>query len=104
MSMTAAEYHARQTEAQFMATVKEAAERHGWIAVHFPNAIINPTWPDLTLIRGRRVVFAELKTERGKLGPRQREMIADLEAIGAEVYVWRPSMWPAIEAALRGAE
>jgi hypothetical protein len=34
-------------------------------------------WPDLTLIRrrDRRLVFAELKTEKGKLSPRQAEVL-----------------------------
>lgn len=99
------EFRSRQTEAAFQATVTEMAERLGWISVHFPNAIINPSgWPDLTLIKGRRVIFAELKTERGKLGPKQQERIEELKFIGAEVYVWRPSMLDEVEATLRGAD
>lgn len=104
MSISADTYRSRQTEKEFQATVVETAEKLGWLAVHFPNAIINPTgWPDLILIKGRRTIFAELKSMRGKLGPKQREWLASLEAIGAEVYTWTPDLWPEIEATLRGA-
>lgn len=92
-----------------MATVKECADKLGWIAVHFPEALCNPSgWPDLILIRGRRTIFAELKREqeRGKkdggLGPKQVEWIGCLEHIGAEIYVWYPSDWDEIEMTLRG--
>ena len=89
----AEQYKATQTEAQFMATVKAAAEQRGWIAVHFPNAIINPIWVDLTLIKGRRTLFVELKREGGVLSRKQKALIGDLRAIGAECYVWWPSDW-----------
>jgi hypothetical protein len=65
-----------------------------------------PGWPDLTLIRrrDRRLVFAELKTEKGVVSPRQREVLDLLLSLAGptwragdnlsplvEVYVWRPS-------------
>ena len=69
-----------------MATVKAMAERLGWIAVHFPNAVINPPgWPDLTLIKGRRTSLP-LKRHRGKLGPK-REVIA-ARVCRRQVYLW----------------
>jgi hypothetical protein len=36
-----------------------------------------PGWPDLTLIRrrDRRLIFAELKSEKGQLSPRQAEVL-----------------------------
>jgi hypothetical protein len=99
----AAAYKATQTEAQFQRVVIEAAERLGWSVYHFPNAIINPAgWPDLLMLRNGVWRLRELKTERGRLGPRQIERIAELEANGADVAVWKPEMWDAIEQTLRG--
>jgi hypothetical protein len=99
VSITAAAYQARQTEAQFMATVREYAEENGWLVWHFPNAIINPCVPDLFLFRDGVLVLAELKTQRkgSKATVNQVRMILDLSAHGFFCYVWRPSDWPEIE-------
>lgn len=65
-----------------------------------------PGWPDLVLVRvrDRRLIFAELKAEKGRLSTRQAEVLELLEAAVAtddhertetrplvEVTVWRPS-------------
>lgn len=52
-------------------------------------------FPDLTLVRGSRLIFAELKgdTEYGRRGPTlgQRQWLAALEAVpNVEVHLWRP--------------
>jgi hypothetical protein len=87
-------YLASTDEKSFQRTVVDAAMTLGWICVHFPNAIINPTgWPDLILIGHRRVLFRELKTDRGKVSRFQQEWIDKLSAAGADVAVWRPSDW-----------
>jgi hypothetical protein len=103
-TIDAATYQARQTETEFMAAVKEAAEKLGWLVWHFPNAIINPCVPDLFLFRDGRLELAELKTERGKLSARQVAMLLDLDAHGVRVHVWRPSMWDEIEQTLKGTD
>jgi hypothetical protein len=45
--------------------------------------------PDLILAR-ERVIWAELKSARGRLSDAQRRWIDTLQAAGQEVYVWRP--------------
>ena len=60
-----------------------------------------PGFPDLILIRPPRLIFAELKSDRGRLTRAQREWRADLEACGVEVYTWRPSERSHVEAILR---
>lgn len=52
-----------------------------------------PGWPDLTLVRrrDRRLLFAELKSEKGFLSTRQAEVLELLEEVGMEVHIWRPS-------------
>lgn len=47
-------------------------------------------FPDQVLVRDR-VIFAELKREKGAVTTAQREWLDGLAAAGAEVYVWRPS-------------
>ena len=61
-----------------------------------------PGYPDLHLVRGKRQIFAELKTERGRLTVEQLEWLEALRAIPSnEVFIWRPSDVPQIAAILR---
>ena len=58
-------------------------------------------WPDLTLCRGARLLFLELKTQKGKLSFAQREWLDDLETVamsnpGVEAHCFRPSDMPTI--------
>ena len=46
-------------------------------------------FPDLVLVRGERVVFAELKAGTGRLEPDQAAWLEALELAGVEAYVWR---------------
>jgi hypothetical protein len=56
----------------------------------------------MVLVRDARLLFVELKTERGKLTYPQRSWLSALnECPSAEVYEWRPSDWPEIEVVLR---
>ena len=96
-----------ETEAQFQAAVMDAAERQGWQAYHVPDSrrVTSPGFPDLVLAhpsRGR-LVFAELKTNKGRLSEHQRQWLWALENAGAEVHVWRPVDWEgSITAVLAG--
>jgi hypothetical protein len=47
-------------------------------------------WPDLTLVRPPELLVAELKTDRGRVTPAQRDWLALLAACGIETHVWRP--------------
>jgi hypothetical protein len=57
--------------------------------------------PDLILVRRPRVVWVELKADRGKLSDEQRAWLDDLRASGQEVYLWRPNDWSEAERVLR---
>jgi hypothetical protein len=48
-------------------------------------------FPDRVLIRRGRVIFAELKREKGKPTDSQIEWLDALANAGQEVYLWRPS-------------
>jgi len=57
-------------------------------------------YPDLTMARGDRLIFAELKAKRGRLAPDQQVWLDVLRETPAEVFVWNPSDWPEIERVL----
>jgi hypothetical protein len=106
------------TEAEFQAHVVEVARMLHWRVAHFRPAMTRHGWrtpvqgdkgfPDLVLVRGPgwgrtapRVIFAELKSETGRVTPEQHDWLVELEAAGAEVYVWQPSDLQAIAETLR---
>ena len=90
------------TERQFMQQVVMYAYLMGWRCYHTHDSRRSEAgFPDLVLVRRPRVVFAELKSERGKLTLDQRVWLDALEGCTVERYVWRPSDWRAIERLLR---
>jgi hypothetical protein len=102
---------AEQTERQFLRDVLTLARSLGWTAAHFRPARTEHGWrtpveadgagfPDLVLVRDR-VVFLELKTERGKLSDQQKEWLRALDAAGAEAYVVRPRHLGLLSSVLR---
>lgn len=50
---------------------------------------MRPGWPDWTII-GSRIIFRELKAQKAYPSPVQRLVLAHLEAVGADVAVWKP--------------
>lgn len=107
---------ANMTEREFQAHVLALAKRLSWTAWH--DAATNAPrvcysckapargprnasgLPDLILVRGDRLVWAELKRQDGVTSQEQRQWIAALRAAGQTVFVWRPSDWPTIESVL----
>lgn len=91
------------TEASFQQQVIDLARSLGWRHNHTRRTIgrgkkwVTATsvvgWPDLTLWseRQHRLIFAELKTDRGRLSDDQAAVLASLERAGQEVAVWRPA-------------
>lgn len=101
-----------QSERQFQAAVVEYAERLGWLVYHTHDSRRSqPGFPDLTMVRGDRLIFAELKAEDGRVKPEQQKWLDALNDvrlslplgvdIPIEVYLWRPSLWHEIERWLR---
>jgi hypothetical protein len=69
-----------------------------WVALHSPDG-----FPDLLLVRGERIVAAELKRPLGKVRPAQEQWLARLRATGkVEAYLWRNTGadWEEIERVL----
>lgn len=119
-SITPAEYRGAQSEAEFQRAVIDLARLRGWLVFHARPARTqsgrwstpmqgNPGFPDLVMTRGGRVIFAELKAERGRVSRAQQ---AWLDALSNDTvrephtwthfaFMWRPSDWQQIEEALQ---
>ena len=81
------------SEREFQAAVMTIAHQLKWLFYHTHDSIGSQAgFPDLVMVRGKRLIFAELKTEKGKLSMQQLEWTTGLTETAAEVYVWRPSM------------
>jgi VRR-NUC domain len=99
------------SEDDFQKSVCEALTAFGWRWTHFRPARTGTGWrtplsgspgyPDISAVRGDRILFVELKTANGKLRDEQRSWLSALGAAGAEVHCWRPSDWPVIERLIR---
>lgn len=83
------------TEKVFEAQVKQLARMFGWMWYHTFNAYRSAKgFPDCVLCHPEqsRIIFAELKSEKGKLMPDQEVWLESLRQTGlVEVYLWRPS-------------
>ena len=80
------------TEAQFLAQVKDLAKIYRWKLYHpFLSKWSERGYPDITLIRPPRIIFAELKRENGKLTTSQQEWAELLQSCpGVEYHIWKP--------------
>lgn len=101
------------SEAELQGAVIEAAHLLGWRIAHFRPARTRHGWrtpvaadgkgfPDLALVHPKdgRLLFAEMKADRGRLTAEQKEWIDGLRKVAercplVEVHVWTPAQWPA---------
>jgi hypothetical protein len=91
------------TEADFQKIVINIAQGSGWLVHHvMPSMNKRGVWathelgdhgfPDLVLEHPQgRVIFAELKSDKGKLSPLQSRWLTVLEQAGAAAHTWRPA-------------
>ena len=110
-----------QTEAQFQSAVIQYAELKGWLVYHTHDSRRSqPGFPDLTMVRNGRLIFAEVKREDGVTTDKQTAWLIDLRQVAddieenilicppisgirhafLEVHLWRPSDWHEIERVL----
>lgn len=97
----------RLTEAEFTAQVLQYAKLRGWRSAHFRAArLANGSWrtpvqgdgagfPDLVLVRAKRIVVAELKVG-APVAENQTEWLAAFRAANVPAYLWRPCDWDEI--------
>jgi len=91
------------TEKQLQSDIIRIAKRCGWKVYHTHDSRRSEFgFPDLTMVRRGRLIFAELKRELGKPTPEQSEWLEALSMVlGAEVYIWRPQDIQEIEGVLK---
>lgn len=89
------------TERQLQEAIIELAQYCGWSCYHtYDSRRSAAGFPDLVLARRGKVIFAELKSESGKLSPAQAEWLIaldpkrdPLEFTNLGVFVWWPKDW-----------
>lgn len=96
MTITAVEYRAQlaktMSEAALLNQVRALANTFGWLAYHTHRSDRSePGFPDLCLVRRGRLLFAELKTEKGKPTGHQTVWLEALSLTPADVHLWRPT-------------
>jgi len=81
------------TEETFQASVIQVAKDTGWMLFHdYDSRRSAAGFPDLVMTRDGRTIFAELKSQKGRIRTEQKQWMAELEKTqGVEVYLWRPS-------------
>lgn len=101
----------RREEEDLLNWVIDTARMLGWHTAHFRPALTakgwrtavsgdGEGWPDLVLVR-ECIIYAELKSETGKLSPEQEDWRDWLTAGGGVWFQWRPSDKPEIERILQ---
>jgi VRR-NUC domain len=88
--------------------VLQLAQLYGWRAYHTLNSKgSEPGFPDLVLVRPPELLVVELKTDKGRVRPAQREWLDALELGAAaaggtvRVDVWRPCDFDRVHGLLR---
>lgn len=102
--------HANVSERQLEDVIVELAKMNGWLVMHTRAAQkADGSWytpltghagyPDLTLVRPPRVIFAELKSRRGRVDQEQKNWLDRLSmcSMAVETYLWRPANFEAVK-------
>ena len=81
-------------ESELQSKVKKLARTLQWRIYHNPDSIrCEAGFPDLVLVRHGRLIFAELKRQKGELSSDQELWLKDLSCSGVEIWIWKPSDW-----------
>jgi hypothetical protein len=80
------------SETKFQAEIYELAKKFGWLYYHTHRSDKSPSgFPDCIMLRGQRMIVAELKSQEGIVSETQQQWLNAFAAIhGNEVWVWRP--------------
>lgn len=89
-----AQLAADMKEAVLQAQIEQLARTLGWLVYHTHDSRRSQAgFPDLVLVhaRQRRVLWRELKTQKGRVRPEQRDWLDALTRAGEDAAIWRPS-------------
>lgn len=88
-------------ENAFRDTVVAHAKYRGWLVYWTWNSKHSPAgFPDLFMVRGDRIVVAELKVGRNKPTAAQRQWLDAFDGAGIVPHLWRPEDFDEIEEVL----
>ena len=110
-----------QSEKEFQAAVIEYAHLNGWLVHHGRAAQVregkwvtpiqgDAGFPDLVMARNGLIVFAELKSEKGRISEGQDRWAQGLDtdrqpgggvSAAHRYFLWRPADWDEIETTLK---
>ena len=80
------------TESQFQSAIIQFAKLRGWSVYHTHNSRRSEKgFPDLCLVR-EKVLFREVKTDKGRLSKEQIAWGKRLQEAGADFAIWRPEI------------
>lgn len=89
-------------EKDFLAQVIKRAKDRGWLVQHtYDSRRSEPGFPDLVMARGGTLIFAELKSRKGRVSSKQQEWLDALPVGDVRVYVWRPAELESIKELLK---
>lgn len=83
------------SEKQLGVNFEDACRKLGWRYYHtFRSQHSVAGFPDYVLVKDDRLIFAELKSPKGKVTDVQGEWLTELFQCGdVECYIWRPADW-----------
>lgn len=85
---------AAMPERRLQTVVEEALKRYGWTYYHtYDSRRSNRGLPDIIALRGRRLIWRELKDMKGRLTTEQKQWKLALETAGQDWGLWRPDQW-----------
>jgi len=103
-------------ESEYQQQIIDLAHLYNWRVAHFRTVRVQRAngsvyyatalaadgagFPDLVLVR-ERVIYAEIKTNRGVLSDEQKIWRDMLLAAGEEWYVWKPKDFESVKEALK---
>ena len=87
------------SEADFQATLVQLAKLSGWMVYHpYDSRRSEAGWPDLVLIKGKVIIFAELKVGKNKRSDAQVEWAQAILGVEDVYYrLWYPEHQDEIE-------
>jgi len=93
-------------EKDFMQQIIDAARYKGWLVYHTYDSRRSATgFPDLVMLKDKRLIFAEIKREKGKVAEFQYQWLKALKGTNrCEVNVWKPSDWNSIMSTLKDSQ
>lgn len=85
-------------EADHQQAIIDLAKLRGWLVYHTHDSRRSaPGFPDLVLVRGKRILYREIKVGSRKPTPEQIRWIDALQAAGQDAKVWTmPGAWDEI--------